>query len=234
MSETVSLAPRESLPRRIGRRIHELGDVRSREYRAAYRFLESSPRVLDIACGTGTFLALRPKTTIGLDINPANVEYCQKRGLEAIVGSALQLPFEDKSFDGVHCSHLIQVFSPADAVQTIREMGRVVKPGGAVVLTTLNWFPRFFRHPENVRAYPPDAIWRLFAGQRGAQSPMFPNVPVLQQEKIWLRRPPLVEFYSAVSYRRAQISGVLNSLQSAIGLSKYWRFDAYTAMYRAP
>ena len=217
---------------RWARRVLAAADGRQREYRAAIRFLTECPRVLDVACGTGTFLALRRGSAIGIDINPDNIAFCREQGLDAVVGNALELPFEPASFDGIHCSHLLQVFSPGEAVQAIREMGRVVKPGGVIVLTTLNWFTRFFRHPENVRPYPPDAIRRLFGKQRGAQSPMFPNLPDITMEDIWLRRPPLWEFHGVVSRRRERIASLLNAIQSAVGMRNPWRFDAYVAKLR--
>ena len=213
-----------------GRRILSADEARVGEYRAAIRFFEPSAKVLDVACGTGTFLELRPNT-VGIDINPENVDYCRARGLPASVGDALALDFPASTFDGVHCSHLIQVFSPEQTVKAFTEIARVVRPGGTIVITTLNSFKRFFRHPENVRPYPPDAIMRLIGKAKGSQSPMFPGLPVLAIEDVVFRRPALVEFYGSTP-SRARYSAVLNSLQRQNHLRKYWSFDAYTMKLR--
>lgn len=178
-------------------------------------------------------MAYSPSRFQGVDINPDNVAYCQERNLRAEVGDALNLEHNDESFDGVVSSHLMQVFLPNQAADFMRELGRLVRPGGVVVISTLNWFPTFFRHPENVRAYPPQALSVYFAPQRGAQSPMYPNMPLLKQEAIWLRRPPLIPLRSA---RRTtnRVCGVLNRIQYRLLLRKWWTYDAFVIAFRKP
>ena len=219
----------EGLVWKIGRQLLAMGDVRPREYQFAYRFLADAQSVLDVGCGTGTFCDLAPQRIVGVDINPDNVSYCKSKGVDARVGSALELPWESAKFDGVHCSHLLQVFNPREAVQCLSEIARVTKPGGVMVVTTLNDFPRFFRHPENVRPYPPDALFRLFFGEAaGSSSPMWPNIPRVKLQGIRLRRPPLVEFESRASRPLARLAGALNGLQVGLSLTKFWSFNAYT------
>jgi SAM-dependent methyltransferase len=201
--------------------------IRETEYRHALRFLRDCERVLDVGCGTGTFLARRGHGATGIDINPDNVAYCVRNGLDAREGSALAIPFDDDTFDGVHSSHVMQVFGPSEAATFVRELARVVRPGGIVVITTLNWFRRFYRHPENVRPYPPDALHVYGARQHGASSPMFPGMPHFTQEEIWLRRPPLLELWSARSHDLNRVLGLVNRVQYAAGLRKYWLFDSY-------
>jgi ubiquinone/menaquinone biosynthesis C-methylase UbiE len=223
----------ENIIYRIGKTImNRIGDLRKDEYKVAIRYFNECQTILDVGCGTGTFLEIDPNRIIGIDINPDNVSYCCKKGLQAQVGNALNIPFEDNSFDGVYCSHVMQVFSPNEAAQLIRELSRVARPDGIVVLVTLNWFKRFYRHPENTRAYPPDAIWRYFSIQKGASSPMYPNMPKMLQEDIWLRRPPLIEFYSATNPNLARIASVLNAVQYGLFLRKFWAFDAYIIKLR--
>jgi SAM-dependent methyltransferase len=205
-----------------------MGDYRTTEYRFAWHHLQAASSILDVACGTGTFCSLAPDRIVGIDINPENVEYCRKRGINAVPGSALDLPFESSSFDAVHCSHLLQVFLPDDAVSCISELARVTKPGGKIVITTLNDFRRFFRHPENVRPYPPDALFRLFAKAKGASSPMWQGIPPLQPTDIGLRRPPLIELEFPTSPNLDRIGGALNGLQYGWGIRKYWTFNAYS------
>jgi SAM-dependent methyltransferase len=221
--------PSDGIVWKVGRFLLEMGDPRREEYQFAWRFLQTSDRLLDVGCGTGTFCELALGKAVGVDINPDNVSYCQARGIEAQVGSALKLPFPDDSFDGVHCSHVLQVFNPNEAVQCISELARVAKPGGTIVITTLNDFRRFFRHPENVRPYPPDAIYRLLFGRaKGSSSPMWPNIPELKVRGIRLRRPPLLELEFPASRPLARVGGALNGLQMGLRIRKYWAFNAYT------
>jgi len=215
---------------KIGRQISSfLGDIRNDEYKISFKYLKNCNRILDVGCGSGTFISLSPSTIEGIDINVENVEYCNSKGLKSVTGDCRQIPFEDSTFDGVHFSHVLQVMSPDDAVKTIRELARVVKPGGLIVITTLNWFPRFFRHPENVRAYPPDAIRKLFNSIYEASSPMYPSMPKLRQSYIWLRRPPLFELSSPAFHDLNRLFGIINLLQYRLFIRKYWTFDAYVS-----
>lgn len=212
--------------------LSNLGDKRDGEYRIALKFLEDCNNILDVGCGTGTFLSKRPDAISGVDVNPENVEYCRRQGLRAAVGDALALEFDDQVFDGVHCSHLMQVFLPDQAAQLIKELARVTRTGGKIVITTQNWFSRFYRHPENVRPYPPDAIRRYYYTRRGSVSPMYPDLPRLRQQGICLRRPPLVELYSSARPTLDRVSTVLNAIQYAFYLRKFWSYDAYTVLFR--
>ena len=107
--------------REIGKSVQRyLGDYRQEEYKQTLPMLQGCEHILDAGCGTGTFLELCGGRAEGIDINPDNVEYCQKKGLPAVLGSVLEIPFDAESFDGVHCSHVMQVFAPDDAVRMMR------------------------------------------------------------------------------------------------------------------
>jgi len=212
--------------------VRQTRNPRYEEYKHALFYLRESNKILDVGCGTGTFLELRPNDIVGIDLNPDNVAYCRKKGLIAYTGDALNIPFADDTFDGVHCSHVMQVLPPNQAAQLVRELGRVVKNDGIVVIVTLNNFKRFYRHPENARPYPPDAIRRYFASQGGVVSPMYPDIPLMEQEEIWLRRTPLIEFYSSTNHMLARISLVLNRIQYSLFLRKYWGYDSYSVKLR--
>jgi SAM-dependent methyltransferase len=225
----------EGLVWTIGRRLLSMGDPRPQEYRFAFGFLSDAKTILDVGCGTGTFCELAPERMVGIDINPDNVALCNSKGIKAQVGSALDLPWPDESFDGVHCSHLLQVFRPDEAVKCISELARVTKPGGTIVITTLNDFRRFYRHPENVRPYPPDALFRLFfAKPVGSSSPMWSGIPQVRELGIRRRRPPLVELEFPSSRALARVAGALNGLQLGLNLRKFWSFNAYTLALSKP
>lgn len=204
------------------------GDYNPRvtEYRKSWPFLSGCESILDAACGTGTFMMFAPERMVGVDYNPENVRYCCEKGLKAQVGNIRKLPFESNSFDGVHCSHVLQCLDPDGAAETFNEFMRVLKPGGRLVITTLNSFRRFYRHPENVRPYPPDAIMRYFGGRAGATSPMYEMQGEVRVQGMWKRRPPLVELF-VVDAKWGSWTALFNAFQSRIGLRKFWTYDAY-------
>lgn len=102
---------------------------------------------LDVGCGLGEFsesLAKRGAEVTACDIGPTLVEQTRRRvGCRAEVADALALEehFGGECFDLVVSSECIEhTPAPYDAV---RQMVRVLKPGGVIVLSTPNriWYP---------------------------------------------------------------------------------------------
>jgi len=104
--------------------------------------IERGQHVLDVACGTGTLARAAQLETgltgkvIGLDSNQKMLEsaHGKSRGIEWQLGDATAMPFEKNRFDRVICQFALMFI--ANRVATIREMLRVCKPGGLVVLAT--------------------------------------------------------------------------------------------------
>jgi SAM-dependent methyltransferase len=87
-------------------------------------------RVLDVGCGIGDFLRFRPDS-VGVDINPHNVDYCRRTGLEAHTASN-SLPFANETFDGVMLDNVLEhIVQPETMLAEIR---RVLKPGGIFIV----------------------------------------------------------------------------------------------------
>ena len=111
--------------------------------------------ILDIATGTGDFailsaLMLKPAKLIGTDISEGMMkigkEKVERMGLSQIISfekeDCLHLSYEDYSFDAVTAAFGIRNF--ADLDKGLKEMCRVLKPGGhlcIVELTTPVSFP---------------------------------------------------------------------------------------------
>jgi SAM-dependent methyltransferase len=103
-------------------------------------------QVLDIGCGTGNAslaAAARGAAVRAVDPSPGLVALARERsdaagaGLQVRVASAEALPFGDGAFDHVISSFAV-IFAP-DPDAALREMVRVVRPGGAVTLSA--WLP---------------------------------------------------------------------------------------------
>lgn len=94
-------------------------------------------RVLDVGCGTGRFLEALPDHygKHGVDLSDAMLERARARGLDVTRGDSAQLPFEEASFDLVTTFALLHhLVDPALVRATLREMCRVARPGGAVLV----------------------------------------------------------------------------------------------------
>ena len=97
-------------------------------------------RALDVATGTGDLaieLASRGAEVVGSDFSEGMLEVARKKspptpGLTWEQGNALALPYDDASFDAATVGFGARNFSDLD--QGLREMARVVRPGGRVVV----------------------------------------------------------------------------------------------------
>jgi ubiquinone/menaquinone biosynthesis C-methylase UbiE len=96
--------------------------------------------VLDVACGTGSvaskvnLVSQRLCSVTGIDINEGMLNTARANPqVEWRQGSATELPFDSDSFDVVLCQQGLQFFP--DRMAAMREMARVLAPGGRMALS---------------------------------------------------------------------------------------------------
>ena len=119
--------------------------------------LEPGARVLDVCCGSGA--SAIPATekvgpngpVLGVDLAENLLglarEKARSRGFDNVefrVGDMLHLGFADARFDAVVC--VFGIFFVPDMPAAVRELWRLVRPGGLLAITT--WGPRVFE-PAN-------------------------------------------------------------------------------------
>ena len=101
--------------------------------------IEAGPgdRVLDVATGTGAvareLIRRYGCTVVGLDQSPEMLAEARRRlgdEVELVEGRAEELPFADASFDALTFTYLLRYVD--DPAATLRELARVVRPGGTV------------------------------------------------------------------------------------------------------
>ncbi len=143
--------------------------VKETEQHLINELLDPQPEemILDAGCGTGIFtldfLSGGARVT-GLDISRNMLGAVLKAAADypfsAIEGDMLYLPFMDNSFDKTVSVTTLEFI--ADAQKSVNEMFRVTRPGGYVVVATLNslspWAAR--RNAKNERHILEGAYYR--------------------------------------------------------------------------
>lgn len=142
------------------------GGTRRRSYRKLLMAggVQSGDRVLDIGCGPGYFARMLAQTVgpkgfvVGIDAAPEMIDYAGRKAralpnCRFQSGTADSLAFPDASFDVVVSSLMMHHIPDDLRLQTVREMRRVLRPRGTLVLAD-------FTTPEQ-------GIWRLIASITG-------------------------------------------------------------------
>jgi SAM-dependent methyltransferase len=168
---------------------------------------------LDLGCGDGgtcgVWLSENAREYVGVDISSGAVALARSRGLKAQqIKSVGALPFNDRSFDAVVCSEVLEhLLEPQVA---IAEAKRVLRPGGLLLVTTPNavyWRRRLdlargivdpygdalsiaepWRDPH-IRFFTPTTLGRLlgYAGFEGvavvghSEKPLLVDVPIARR-----------------------------------------------------
>lgn len=140
MSDTLPSVERVLLPSTAHDETEFLVDVERYHFACGY---VARMRVLDIACGAGWGTALlvsrgRAISVVGIDIDAATAVFARKRHgsevVQFVLSSAERIPLRDSSVDVAVSIETIE--HVRDPQRLLRELARVVVPGGKVVIST--------------------------------------------------------------------------------------------------
>jgi SAM-dependent methyltransferase len=93
-------------------------------------------RILDAGCGTGGLLRrLAHRKAWGVEIASDGIRFCRQRGLDNVLQASItELPFQANSFDVVLSIDVLVHQWVSDDVAALREIHRVLVPGGLILL----------------------------------------------------------------------------------------------------
>ena len=134
-------------------------------------FQSLSGRLLDAGVGTGRNFPFYPTGSyvVGIDFSPAMLACAERRTsrsnaalIELKTMDVTALDFPDQSFDAAVATFLLCVLPDESQVPALRELGRVVKPGGTIRL--LNYVrPRGVVLGALAKLWQPFAAWAFAA-----------------------------------------------------------------------
>lgn len=103
--------------------------------------------IVDLGCGPGFYTeAFRElgARVIPVDKDPAELRLAGEPPEGAVLADAGELPLEDESVDGAFCSNLLEHTPRADPI--LREIERVLRPGGWGYISWTNWYSPWGGH----------------------------------------------------------------------------------------
>lgn len=121
--------------------------------------LKIDGEILEIGPGHGRLmktLSDAGKNVMGLEISDNLIQKLNNKGLKVQKGNILNIPFKNDSFSAVILEEVIEHIKDQD--QAMKEIKRVLKPGGHLLLTTPNkWIYRFLMYLSNIK----NNIWKV-------------------------------------------------------------------------
>lgn len=130
-----------------GKAYRDTGSLKHKDYILHLLDIKKEEKLLDVGCEAGAMMVytgMMGAEVYGVDICPESVEkanqYLAKYSLrgQAIIGDARKINFPDNHFDKVISSDFFEHMSAEDNIQVLKEIKRVVKPGGMIVIKTPN------------------------------------------------------------------------------------------------
>jgi SAM-dependent methyltransferase/prefoldin subunit 5 len=158
-------------------------------------FFDDASDVLDVGCGRGEFLDLLASRGIrgrGIDLNPEMVEVCRARGLDVTHADAVGYlsSLDDGSLGGIFAAQVVEHLQPAYLLRFLELAFHTLRPGGALVLETLNpacwvaFFESYIRDITHVWPLHPETLKYLVMASGFANARIEYRSPVPPQDRL--------------------------------------------------
>lgn len=125
-------------------------------FKIAKEYLQNCERILDIGAGGGEFIQFMNRGDIyAIDRNRDTVSKLQRQGINAICATLPEIPFPDNYFDGIHLSHVLEHLYPEEFYDTLKEVDRVLKTDGILVISSPLLWEGFYADLSHIKPYDP-------------------------------------------------------------------------------
>jgi len=163
-------------------------------------FEHRSP-VLDVGCGRGEFLDLLAARQIearGIDLNHEMAEACRARGLNVTEADAVGYlsTLEDGSLGGIFSAQVVEHLEPGYLLQLLELSFHKLRPGGRLVLETLNpacwvaFFDSYIRDITHVWPLHPETLKYLAVASGFSRASIEFRSPVREEDKLQVFAAP--------------------------------------------
>ena len=170
------------------------GAIRERFESYVPLFEHRSP-VLDVGCGRGEFLDLlnaRPIAARGIDLNHEMAEACRARGLDVTEADAVGYlsTLDDGSLGGIFSAQVVEHLEPAYLLQFLELSFHKLRPGGRLILETLNpacwvaFFDSYIRDITHVWPLHPETLKYLVVASGFSGATIEYRSPVRDEDKL--------------------------------------------------
>ncbi|MFI6044190.1 class I SAM-dependent methyltransferase [Nocardia sp. NPDC051321] len=171
----------------------------------------SGQRVLDAGCGEGYLSRILDggnARVVGIDACAELVEAARgaadQEGRDIVYhhGSVAALPLDNATFDCVVCNHLVNDLP--DPAPAFEEFGRVLKPGGRLVVLMLH--PCFYRTPTDDETTGESVSDQYFAVRSFTQNFRVAGESSPAQVTVWMR--PLESYLAALTEANFAVTAI--------------------------
>jgi O-antigen chain-terminating methyltransferase len=158
-------------------------------------FFPAEGVILDVGCGRGEFLDLLKERGIsgrGIDLNHEMAEVCRARGLDVAEADAVGYlqSLDDGTLGGIFAAQVVEHLQPSYLLRFLELAHHKVRPGGRVVLETLNpacwvaFFESYIRDITHVWPLHPETLKYLVLASGFAKADIEFRSPVAPQDRL--------------------------------------------------
>jgi SAM-dependent methyltransferase/uncharacterized coiled-coil protein SlyX len=200
--------------------------------------------VLDVGCGRGEFLDLLREhgiTASGLDFNAEMVEICRARGLEATTADARShlRGLADESLGGLIAVQVIEHLEPAYLSSMLGLAFDKVRPGGRIVLETINpacwvaFFESFVRDLSHVKPIHPETLQYLLQASGFVSVEIVYRAPIAPEGRLQKVTPRPERFGDTAPDALTELVSSFNSNVDRLN-DRMFSFQDFAAIGRRP